>query len=138
MTQEAEVDGGALLRLPIDGMDWTEDLPPVPCGPAVTVSLRSPDNLRDRAALASLGYRVVRSRSVAAGSGMAEFLVPATLPVRHPQWWRALAALAVQAFDLSCGPVQAALSDIVEVHRSSGQAEGARWGSGASSLHAFE
>lgn len=121
MTQEAGVDSGALLRLPVEESRWTEEVPPVPAGRSVTVSLRSPDRLRDRAALELLGYRVVSARPVSTrGDAVADFLVPQDMPDAHPRWWRALRVQAVNAFDLSFGPVQQALADVVRLHLADG------------------
>lgn len=117
MTQEAEVDGGALLRLHIEGVEWADEVPPVPTGRVVTVSLRSPDRMRDRGALEELGYTVVSARPVSASvEATADFLVARMMPPAHPRWWRTLAALAVKSYDLSCGPVQVALADVLKPH----------------------
>lgn len=109
---------GALVRLPLDGDRWAEDLPPVPRGYDVTLSFTSEEaaDLHGEA-VGLLGYRVVGVRALRAGEGdCADVLVPQALLEDRPRWWRALTGKADRSFGLAFGPVVAAFADVLRLH----------------------
>ena len=109
---------GALVRLPITGDRWAEDLPPVPRGFDVTMSFSTEDAAAVHGdAVGLLGYRVVGVHEARAGDGpCADVLVPQALIAQRPRWWRALNARADRAFGLAFGPVAQAIADVLRVH----------------------
>lgn len=115
-----------LLRLPVDGHDWSEHLPPAPPGEDVTVAFSSAIAMaRHGELLDSLGYRcvgVVVTGRPRGAPATCDVLVARTLAVEHAAWWRALADRAERAYDLAMGPVAVALADAVDVHRAAGAA----------------
>lgn len=112
------VPEGALLRIGVDAR-WTDDVPPVPGGRHVTVSLSSPALVAaDGPALRALGYDVVGvGDDPAAGTaGAALFLVRPEVARNHPIWWRTLAARAERIHHLAHGPVIAVFGATIAVH----------------------
>jgi hypothetical protein len=100
---------------------WTDDLPPVPRGHEVTVSLSSPRVLRrDGDALRRLGYTIAgicpSPPSAETRPGLADFLVRQETIEAHRTWWRTLADRAERTYSLSLGPVLVALADVLAVH----------------------
>lgn len=108
---------GALLRLAIAGGRWAEDLPPVPRGRVVTVTLSSATAADEHGeALALLGYRLAGVSPRPSDATVAEVLVPQAVIEAHPRFWRSLADRAEQAFSLAHGPVLARLDAELRVH----------------------
>ena len=109
---------GALVRLPLRGDRWAEDLPPVPRGYAVTVSFASAEAADLHGdALRLLGYDVVGVHPRGSGEATsADVLVPQALLENRPRWWRALTAHADRTFGLGFGPVLHALADVLRLH----------------------
>lgn len=109
---------GALVRLPLSGDRWAEDLPPVPDGFDVSASFSSADDADVHGeALARLGYRVVGvCRTRDGGEPCADVLVPGALIAARPRFWRALRDRADRAFGLGFGPVAVLLADVLAAH----------------------
>lgn len=110
---------GALVRIAVSDGWWAEDLPPVPAGHVVTVSLSDPAVEQEHAdALALLGYTVVAGppRGSAADAGRADFLVEQSLLETYPTYWRSLADRAERAYSLSLGPVRRLLAEVLAAH----------------------
>lgn len=115
----ADTSEAVLLRVPAAPPGWARDLPPVPLGHRVSVSVNSLDGLCARPELEARGYAFVGMHHSAlrpVGSDVADLLVAGSLAHTHPHWWRALAARAERAFPLSFGPVRIALGDVVRAH----------------------
>lgn len=109
---------GALVAVGVDAR-WTDDIPPVPAGRTVTVSLSSARVAeRDGPALAALGYRVVGvgADPAAGDAGAALFLVRDEVATAHPAWWRALVARAERVHSLAHGPVGVAFAEALGRH----------------------
>lgn len=109
----------ALLRLPVDGVDWCDHLPPAPAGHDVSVSCEDDavwQRLRPR--MRQLGYRVVDDPAARGGAGEAvvDVLVRDGCAEDRPTWWRAVAALADRAYPLQLGPAARSWEDLVERH----------------------
>ncbi|HEX2027838.1 MAG TPA: hypothetical protein VHF25_07535 [Nitriliruptorales bacterium] len=110
-----------LLRLPAPA-GWARDLPPVPLGFRVSVSVSSLDGLRAQPELEARGYSFVGVHHTAlprAATDVADLLVAGALAHAHPRWWRTLAARADRVLSLSFGPVRAMLGDLLEAHLTS-------------------
>ena len=107
-----------LLRLPVDGPDWVLDLPPVPGGATVTVTLGHPDLLPiDTDPARTRGYRIVGTASERRPLGaVADVLVSAELRDAAPGWWDTVLRRATRAFDLRLGPVQRVLEAELALH----------------------
>lgn len=110
---------GALLRVLVDGDDPLAGVPPAPDERDVSVSFSSRLAASTAGpALEALGYRTV---GVVTGPGddrpVVHVLVPQRVIDQHPQWWRAIAGHAQQAFSLTAGPVHTAFSEILRTHR---------------------
>jgi hypothetical protein len=112
-------DPGALLRLPIAGGRWAEDLPPVPRGVDVTVSFSSEEAAAEHGdALALLGYRVVGVHHPLPGAPgpCAALRVPGALIATRPRWWCALKGRADRSYALAFGPVARVFGDLLRLH----------------------
>ena len=110
-----------LLRLRIDGGDWSEHLPPVPAGHDVSVSFTSAVSSRNHGdALAELGYRVVGVVGAPNGGEFADLVLREGTAEECPSWWRAVAALAERAYPLALGPAARACAPVVERHGAHG------------------
>jgi hypothetical protein len=109
---------GALVRLPITGDRWAEDLPPVPHGFDVTMSFSTEDAAAVHGeAVGLLGYRVVGVHTEQVGDApCADVLVPQALIAQRPRWWRALTARADRSYGLAFGPVRLAVAEVLQVH----------------------
>jgi hypothetical protein len=107
-----------LLRLPVDGAGWAMDLPPVPDGTEVTVTLGHPDLLPlDTTPARARGYRIVGAASEQRPLGsVVDLLVSGELRQAAPVWWDMMLRRAVRAFDLRLGPVQQVLDAELAVH----------------------
>lgn len=109
---------GALLGVGVEA-SWTDDIPPVPAGRTVTVSVSSARVAdRDGPALRALGYRVVGvgADPAADRTGAALFLVRQDVAAAHPTWWRALADRAERVHNLAHGPVAAVFAAALRRH----------------------
>lgn len=119
----------AVVRLPVDGADWADHLPPVPSGHRASVSFTETASWAHHGpVLHRLGYRVVetdadreRGRRAAGppatGSGeWADMVVYDDLPVTQPSWWRAITALAERVLPLAFGPAAMACADVLDAH----------------------
>ncbi len=114
-----QVLDGALVRVPVQGEAWAEQVPPPPADAEVSVTFTEPEAaLVHSDALRLLGYRVagVQPHHLSDGPA-ADFLIPLRVIQAHPRWWRALADQAERAFNLSAGPVLADLAEVLRVHR---------------------
>jgi hypothetical protein len=109
---------GALVRIPVDGDRWAEDLPPAPRGFDVSVSFSCEEAATVHGeAVALLGYRVVGVRAARdEETAAADVLVPEGLIVDRPRWWGALRAKADRSFGLAFGPVALAYDDVLRLH----------------------
>jgi len=107
-----------LLRLQVDGPDWTMELPSVPDGAEVTVTLGHPDLLPvDTRPARDRGYRIVGAASEQRPLGsVADLLVSGELRQAAPAWWDAVLRRATRAFDLRLGPVQQVLDAELALH----------------------
>ena len=112
-TAEPEV----LLRLPIDGGDWADHVPPSPRGHDVSVSFGSQAaRRRHGAVLDALGYRIVDVRDHPAPGEYADIVLRKGTAETTPAWWRALAALAERAYPLALGPAATRWAALVDRH----------------------
>lgn len=112
--------GAVLVRVRADSPAWIDQLPALPPGDEVTVSV-SDAALRavPSDTLARTGYRIVGVhpwRAATDGHGTVDLLVTAAIADRHPRWWRDLLAVADRAFDLRLGPVQRVLGQEIALH----------------------
>lgn len=112
--------GAVLVRVRADTSAWITQVPPVPAGEVVTVSVSDPV-LREVATadLLRCGYRIVGVhpwRAATDGHRTVDLLVTATLIEQHPRWWRDVLAVADRAFDLRLGPVQQVLGQEIALH----------------------
>ncbi len=111
---------GALARLPVTGADWSQRILRVPVGHDVSVSFTTAQSAsRHTGTLERRGYRVVGVQpfGTAGGLDVADFVVSRWLLEARPDWWRALAAHADRAFNLSHGPVHLAFEAVLRIHR---------------------
>jgi hypothetical protein len=105
-----------LLRLRVDGGDWSDHVPPVPEGHDVSVSFTSrSDSARHAAALRELGFRLVPLCEAGDG-GMVDVLLREGVVEQHPRWWRAMASLAERAYPLALGPAAKRWHRLVTCH----------------------
>lgn len=125
--------GALLVRVRLTAQDlatdagepvsWVRGLPAVPGGRTVTVTV-SDDRLREVPAddLISRGYRIVGVRAPTPRSRGAclDLLITAELLAAHPEWAARVRDRAERAFDLSMGPVQRVLGDVIALHLGSG------------------
>ena len=107
-----------LLRLPVAGPGWAMDLPAVPDGAEVTVTLGHPDLLpADTGSARDRGYRIVGAASEQRPLGsVVDLLVAGELREVAPAWWDTVLRRAARAFDLRLGPVQQVLDAELAVH----------------------
>lgn len=108
----------AVVRLPVDGSDWADHLPPVPSGHRVSVSFtQSASWAHHGPVLRGLGYRVVDEvPAVDDDAECVDMVLYDDLPVSQPSWWRAVAVLAEQVLPLTFGPARLASARILAVH----------------------
>lgn len=118
----APTDGAVLVRLPATDRGWAADLPPVPGGQVLTVTVGHPDLLPVPVDdLVRGGYRVVGVASDHRPVGRnVDVLVPGALRERSPAWFRSMVSRAERVFDLRLGPVLRVLAAELELHLSAG------------------
>ena len=108
-----------LMRLRVDGLDWSEHLPPAPAGNDVSVSFTRPATAaRHAELLAELGYRLVavhRDGHAAPGE-FVDMVIYGDTTTRHSSWWRAVSALAERIYPLELGPAALRWADVVGAH----------------------
>jgi hypothetical protein len=109
----------AVVRLPVDGRDWADNLPPVPQGHRASVSFTQAASWAHHGpVLERLGYRVVAADEGAAGDGeWVDMVVYDDLPVTQPSWWRAVTSLAERVLPLAFGPARMACADVLATHQ---------------------
>ena len=115
-----------LLRLRVDGLDWSEHLPPAPAQNDVSVSFtRSATAARHAELLAQLGYRLVVGHRHGHGSSgeFVDMVVYGDTATRHSSWWRAVSALAERIYPLELGPAALRWADVVAAHVQAGSSE---------------
>ena len=106
-----------LLRLPASDTAWASELPPVPDGRTVTVTVGAPQLARVPADdLVSHGLRILAVVDGAMPVDAVDVFVPRTLADDHPDWFAAMLARADRAFDTTHGPVQTVLARTLELH----------------------
>lgn len=110
-------DGAVLLRLPVRDRSWPRQLPAVPDGGRVTVTLGRSELLPDPSAASQRGYLVVGAASDARPIGdVVDLLVVPKLQEAAPAWWAELLGRSHRAFDLRHGPVQRVLGSELAMH----------------------
>lgn len=109
--------GAVLVRVRPRGRSWVGQLPPVPAGATVTVTVTD-DALAHVPAddLVSAGYRIAGVVAGATATPAVDLLVPGTLITAAPAWFRGLLDAAERAFDCDLGPVQALLGPELRLH----------------------
>ena len=110
-------DGAVIVRLRATDRGWIRDLPPVPGGQVLTVTVGRaellPVPVND---LVSRGYRLVGVAAEHRPIGpTVDVLVPANLR-DDPVWWPRLRPLAERVFDLRMGPVRQLLAAEIDLH----------------------
>ncbi|MFP4149117.1 MAG: hypothetical protein ACLFUG_08480 [Nitriliruptoraceae bacterium] len=106
-----------LLRLPVTGRGWPRQLPRVPRGARVTVTVGLASLLPAPTEAARRGYLVVGAASESRPIGsVVDVLVPGALREAEPGWWQELLGRALRAFDLRLGPVQQVLGAELALH----------------------
>lgn len=109
-----------LLRLRVDGLDWSDHVPPAPRGHDVSVSFTSArSRARHAGALGDLGYRVVAVPETDRRGGQDEFVdvvLRGEAAEEQPSWFRALAALAERAYPLALGPAARMWAPLISRH----------------------
>lgn len=110
----------AVVRLPVDGRDWADNLPPVPQGHRASISFTQAASWAHHGpVLERLGYRVVPADEQGGGDGeWVDMVVYDDLPVSQPSWWRAVTALAERVLPLAFGPARMASADVLAAHLS--------------------
>lgn len=133
-TDADDIDRAApevLLRLPVDGTDWAEHLPPVPRRLDVSVSFASAlARRRHEGALSDLGYRVVDTADHPFPGEYVDVVLRGGAAETAPSWWRALAALAERAYPLALGPAAAMWAGVVAEHQRQASVSSTRGDSG--------
>ena len=111
-------DGAVLVRLPAKDRTWVADLPAVPGGRTLTVTIGHPDLLPvPPDDLVSAGYRIVGVAAEHRPLGrIVDVLVPAALRSSEPEWWERLAGCSQRIFDLRHGPVLRLLEPELTLH----------------------
>lgn len=109
----------AVVRLPVDGCDWADHLPPVPSGHRVSVSFtQSASWAHHGPVLRGLGYQVVDEvPAVDEDAECVDMVLYDDLPVSQPSWWRAVAVLAERVLPLAFGPARLASARLLAAHR---------------------
>lgn len=117
-TPTLPTDGAVIVRLRARDRGWIAELPPVPSGHTLTVTVGRPDLLPVPVEeLLSRGYRLVGVAAEHRPIGpTVDVLVPEGLREDAPQWWERLAPLAERVFDLRMGPVRLVLAAEIDVH----------------------
>lgn len=117
VTAPALPEGSVLLRLPVRDRGWPQQLPPVPAGARVTVTVGRADLLPDPTVAAGRGYLVVGAASEARPIGdVVDLLVSPELQGSAHAWWTDLLERSHRAFDLRHGPVQRVLAAELAMH----------------------
>lgn len=107
----------AVVRLPVDGTDWADNLPPVPAGHDVSVSFTETASWAHHGpVLDRLGYRVVDRAGDGSVGEWVDMVVYDDLPGAHPSWWRAVTTLADRVLPLAFGPAAMACADVLTAH----------------------
>lgn len=111
------IDGAVMVRLRASDRGWIRELPAVPGGRVLTVTVGRPDLLPVPADdLVTRGYRLVGVAAEHRPIGpTVDVLVPAVLR-DDPVWWPQLQPLAERVFDLRMGPVRQLLAAEIDVH----------------------
>lgn len=110
--------GTLLVRVPAADATWPRDLPAVPLGHHVTVTLGHAALIPGPGdGLAGSGYRVAGVATDHRPLGpCVDLLVPPAVRDADPRWWGAVRGRADRVFDLAFGPVAALLSAEVALH----------------------
>lgn len=110
-------DGAVLLRLPVRDRSWPQQLPAVPAGARVTVTVGRPGLVPEPTAASRHGYLVVGAASDARPIGdVVDLLVVPELRETAPAWWTEVLGRSHRAFDLRHGPVQRVLGSELAMH----------------------
>jgi hypothetical protein len=111
-------DSSVLVRIPAPDRSWAATLPAVPDDHVLTVTLGHPRLLRMPVDdLVAAGYRIAGVASEHRPIGdCVDVLVPESLRLLHPAWWRDLVHRADRVFDLRLGPVQQVLAAELALH----------------------
>jgi hypothetical protein len=114
----APPEGSVLVRIPAPDRTWARQLPPVPGGRTLTVTVGHPALLPVPVDdLVGGGYRIVGIAVAHRPVGRTvDILVPGDLRRDHPSWWGELLPRAERVFDLRHGPVQRVLAAELELH----------------------
>jgi hypothetical protein len=126
-TDEATVhDGGRelpagtlLVGVRADGRGWARQLPQVPDGRTLTVTVGHPSLAPVPADdLVAGGYRIVGVAADHRPLGhLVDVCVPPELRTAHPDWWVRMVELADRVFDPRLGPVARVLAAELDLHR---------------------
>jgi len=110
-------DGAVIVRLRARDRGWVHELPVVPGGRSLTVTVGRPDLLPVAVDdLVTRGYRLVGVTAEHRPIGpTVDVLVPAVLR-EDAAWWSQLQSLAERVFDLRMGPVRELLAAEIDVH----------------------
>lgn len=118
-----------LLRLPVDGTDWSDHLPPAPADHDVSASCSDRSTwARLRPGLVALGYRAVDEPADPTPTGeiVVDLVLRDGLVEARPTWWRAVAALADRAYPLLLGPAARRWSVLLAAHEATADRAGRR------------
>ncbi|MEX1177512.1 MAG: hypothetical protein WEB09_03535 [Nitriliruptor sp.] len=118
--QEHDLPEGTLLvRVPAAGRAWARELPRVPGGRVLTVTVGAADLAAVPADdLVAGGYRIVGVAADHRPLGrLVDICVPPDLRAAHPDWWVTLVGLADRVFDPRLGPVARVLAAELDLHR---------------------
>lgn len=111
--------GAVLVRVPVVDGSWVAQLPPVPAGSSVTVTVTD-ERLRRVPAddLVSSGYRIagVAGRGSPDGLDHVFVLVTRELQDGEPTWFRRLLAAGDRALPCDLGPVQRVHATSLRLH----------------------
>jgi hypothetical protein len=115
-TATAPPEGAVLVRVPAEAARWVVQLPPLPPGPSIGVTVGHPSLASQRAELAARGYRLLATVGGRDPGPHADVLVPAALRDTEQRWFASLILVASRVYDLAFGPVLTVLHDELEVH----------------------
>lgn len=107
---------------------WAEGFPVTPDGWTVTATFTSVELLRDLPELEDRGYAFAGVHSgtlLPPGVAAVDLLVPTRAVHEHPDWWKAIAAHADQAFPLVFGPALKLFGELVRIHLAAPEQVGA-------------
>jgi hypothetical protein len=111
----APLEGTVLVRVPADDAGWVVQLPPVPTGERIGVTVGHPSVAAAHAELAARGYDLLATVGGRSPGPHADVLVPGAVRESYPRWFASLLLASGRVFDLRFGPVHVALRDELAV-----------------------